>query len=405
MKKKFTVRFLAAVMIALMVLPYGGLLLDRTMPVYGDTSADLDDAKGKKEELNNKIEDINKEIDDLKNQSKSTQEYIQELDAQMAELDGSLYTLNNQIDELNMQIQEAEVNLVKAQEDAEEQYDMMKLRIKFMYEHNDESYLAILLSSRSMGELLNRAEYISKISSYDRDMLTQYQETVNYIAQTKIQLESDYASLDNMKVSLESRQNSLRALQAAKKQEMDNLEKQVAKSKEEQNGLYADLGTIEDDIKKIEEQQRREEQENAHINGGDGNANSSGGAFLWPTVSRRITSDYGDMEDRTSPHKGLDIGAVTPGVWGDPIYAAQGGTVVISTYSQSAGYYIMINHGNGLYSVYMHCSKLYVSVGDTVTKGQTISLMGSTGNSTGAHLHFGVRLNGVYVNPRPYVGI
>ena len=125
---------------------------------------------------------------------------------------------------------------------------------------------------------------------------------------------------------------------------------------------------------------------------------------MWPTVSRRITSDYGDTEDRSSGHKGIDIGATTPGVSGDAIYAAASGTVTLATYSSSAGNWIWIYHGNGLYTVYMHCSALLVSVGDTVSQGQTIARMGSTGNSTGAHLHFGVRLNGSYVNPWNYFG-
>lgn len=402
MKKKLTVRILSAVLMVVMLMPYGAMLLNSTVSVYGDTTKDLNSAQDKKDDINNKINDTNKQIEALKQQSQSTEDYIRQLDAKMAEVDGALYTLNGQITALNEQIGEAEQSLLQAEADSQEQYEMMKLRIKFMYEHNDESYLSILLSSQSMGELLNRAEYISKISSYDRQMLTQYQETIDFIAQTKLALELDYAELDRMKVDLEAQRASLEALQTAKKQEMDNLNAQMAQQKDLQSGLYADLSTLEDEIAALEAK-RRQEEANQAIIGGGGNGGSTG-QFIWPTVSRRITSPYGDMEDRTSPHKGLDIGAVKPGVWGDPIYAAEGGTVDIATYSQSAGNYIMIYHGNGLYTVYMHCSQLYVSKGDTVSKGQTIALMGSTGNSTGAHLHFGVRLNGAYVNPGPYLG-
>lgn len=402
MKKKLTVRILSAVLMVVMLMPYGAMLLNSTVSVYGDTTKDLNSAQDKKDDINSKINDTNKQIEALKQQSQSTEDYIRQLDAKMAEVDGALYTLNGQINALNEQIGEAEQNLLQAEADSQEQYEMMKLRIKFMYEHNDESYLSILLSSQSMGELLNRAEYISKISSYDRQMLTQYQETIDFIAQTKLALELDYAELDRMKVDLESQRASLETLQTAKKQEMDNLNAQLAQQKNLQSGLYADLSTLEDEIAALEAK-RRQEEANQAIIGGGGNGGSTG-QFVWPTVSRRITSPYGDMEDRTSPHKGLDIGAVKPGVWGDPIYAAEGGTVDIATYSQSAGNYIMIYHGNGLYTVYMHCSQLYVSKGDTVSKGQTIALMGSTGNSTGAHLHFGVRLNGAYVNPGPYLG-
>ena len=102
-------------------------------------------------------------------------------------------------------------------------------------------------------------------------------------------------------------------------------------------------------------------------------------------------------------HIGIDIGATKPGVWGDPIYAADGGRVVRAEYNWSAGNWLWIDHGNGLYSIYMHCSQFLVPVGQTVNRGDTIALMGSTGESTGAHLHFSVRYGGTYVNPWGYL--
>ena len=126
--------------------------------------------------------------------------------------------------------------------------------------------------------------------------------------------------------------------------------------------------------------------------------------FIWPCPSSsRITSGFGGRESPTegasSNHQGIDIGAPT----GSNIVAAADGTVTISTYSYSAGNYIMLNHGGGVSTVYMHCSQLLVSAGDTVKQGQVIAKVGSTGYSTGPHLHFGVRLNGSYVNPAKYV--
>ena len=135
-----------------------------------------------------------------------------------------------------------------------------------------------------------------------------------------------------------------------------------------------------------------------------------GGTFKWPTTSTRITSPYGDTSDRTSPHKGVDIGAVRAGVSGDPVYAAYDGKVVIahrqSEKYSTAGNYVMIYHGNGLYTRYLHLDSLNVSVGQQVTKGQKLGVMGNTGNSFGAHLHFDVMLDDgktrQYVNPMPY---
>ena len=140
-------------------------------------------------------------------------------------------------------------------------------------------------------------------------------------------------------------------------------------------------------------------------NTGSTTTTSTGSSSLrWPCpASGRITSGYGNRKSPTagasSNHKGIDISAST----GSSIVAAAGGTVSIATYSYSAGNYVVVNHGNGLSTVYMHCSQLLVSAGDTVKAGQTIAKVGSTGYSTGSHLHFAVRKNGSYVNPSSYV--
>ncbi len=458
--------------------------IENIINVYGDTTTeDLNAAQDKKNDINVQIQNTQEEIAKLQQQSSDTKAYIAQLDSKMNELDISLYNLNNDITLKQEEIDNAEAGLAQAIVDSEEQYASMKLRIKFMYERSTENYLQILFSASNMGDMLNRAEYISKISEYDREMLEKYQETVDYIAQTKAQLESDYVQLDNMATSLESEKGSLSVVQEAKNAELMALNEQTDTAMEKESSLHADLAAQESEIEAMEAQiaaqeearrqaeleaQRRAEEEQSRAEearrqaeeaakatksqlvdnsaiGNSGNASlddsttsstsatastsatsssntssnsssnsssssssnsqqTSSSGFVWPTVSRRITSDYGDTEDRSSGHQGIDIGATTPGVSGDAIYAAASGTVTLATYSSSAGNWIWIYHGNGLYTVYMHCSALLVSVGDTVSQGQTIARMGSTGNSTGAHLHFGVRLNGSYVNPWNYFG-
>ena len=158
---------------------------------------------------------------------------------------------------------------------------------------------------------------------------------------------------------------------------------------------------IEAEIKRKEEEARKA----AEAAGKTYNTASIGNIkFIWPCpASSRITSVFGSRssptEGASTDHKGIDIGAAT----GSDIVASAAGEVIISTYSYSAGNYIMINHGGGVYTVYMHCSKLLASVGDQVSQGQVIAKVGSTGYSTGPHLHFGIRVNGSYVNPTKYV--
>ncbi len=394
MKKSVFKKFTAAVL-CLTMLASLGVFMSSGMFARRVTASDLDDARQEREEKLEQQKEVQELLDEYRQQASDTQEYMQLLDEQMSELDGNLYELGIQIEDLSAQIAETEENLEAAQQDAANQYEMMKLRIKFMYEHNDESYLALILASDSMGEMLNRAEYVSKISSYDRDMLTKYEETVEYIASTKQQLDNDYASMTQMQASLESQRNDLAAIQQEKEAELEKYNHLIADTELVDTELSNDISGLDALIAQIEAESNQNSSSNPPAN--------STGVFLWPTISRRITSDYGDMDGRTSPHTGIDIGATTPGVWGDPIYAADGGRVIRAEYNWSAGNWIWIDHGNGLYTIYMHCSTFLVSVGDTVNRGDTIALMGSTGQSTGAHLHFSVRYGGAYVNPWGYL--
>jgi murein DD-endopeptidase MepM/ murein hydrolase activator NlpD len=383
-------------MILLMLLPGVVFVANNVTSVYGDTQSDLDNKKNEKAEIDQQIKDTQAQIADLKKQASNTEAYIKSLDSKMSEITSSLDSVNNKIADLQAQIKDAEVKLTQAEADSEEQYQSMKLRIKFMYEHNSEDYLAILVSSTSMGDLLNKAEYIAKISEYDRQMLVRLEETMKLIADTKAQLESDYVEVDSLRVSLEAQMQAMETVQAEKVTQLKQLQSntQLAQSKEDH--LHASSAKLDSEIADILDRLTKPTP-------GGSQGTTGTGVFVWPTVSHRITSDWGDTEDRSGPHKGIDIGAVVPGRWGDDIYAADSGTVKVSESNSSAGNWIWIDHGNGLITVYMHCDKLLVSVGNTVTKGQKIATMGSTGNSTGAHLHFGVFKNGVYTNPWNYL--
>lgn len=383
-----------AIMVAALVVPYGGA----AQIILGDNKSDLSDAKDQQDAIQSKMEETKNYIENLQSQASDIKTYIAALDSQMATLNASLDALNTQITDLETTIATTQEELAAAEEDAEVQYEQMKLRIKFMYEHNDETYFGMLLKAENMADLLSKAEYINQISKYDREMLDKYKATVDYIAQTKADLEAEKESLVTMQESLQDQISSLELLESTKNAQLANLNSTVAAEQTYYSQLEAENQALEESIAKIEAAIKAEEAAKSSVTSYDG------GTFKWPTVSTRITSNYGDTEDRSSPHKGIDIGASTVGVAGDAIYAAYDGKVVISAYSSSAGNYIMIYHGNGLYTRYLHCSSLLVSVGDYVTKGQKIALMGTTGNSTGVHLHFDVRLNGSYVNPWNYFG-
>lgn len=424
MQKRFVRRMCSVVFIFMMLMPYTRYMAVHTTKTYGDTTTEINKAKDNQAKIDEKLKDTQDELSDLRKQSADTQTYINQLDAKLGLLDNNIYDLNTQIQQLNNDIEEAKQGLEKAEIDSDLQYQAMKLRIQFMYEHNDESYLDILLASSSLADMLNKADYISKISEYDRQKLVEYEQIITYIAQTKQKLEADYAALDERKNAVEEQRKVLAVVQSTKEQELKSLNKQVSatqvtmsqleKDKLEQENALLELIAKKDredeEARKAEESRKKAELENKNSSSNSSNSSNSGSdatpsssGFIWPTISKRITSRFGDTEYRASPHRGLDIGAVTPGTTGDPIYAAADGEVISASYHYSMGNYVIISHGNGLNTVYMHASSLKVSVGDRVSQGQVIMLMGSTGDSTGPHLHFGVVKNGTYVNPLNYI--
>lgn len=397
MKKQTGIKILAIIMCLFVIVSYSFMYLDNMSSVYAVTESDLQDAKDKADKLRKKQEELKKDMEKLKSEYQNTDDYLRKLDDRLVAFEKELSELNLRIGELSDEIKKAEEELKEAEAEAASQYESMKLRIQFMYEQGSESYLELLLSAESMGDMLNKAEYISKISSYDRKMLTEYQNTVTFIADTKSKLESDYTELEDKKIDVEANKATFTALQEEKKKEMQRMSATLADMNALNGQLEGQISDADIDIKTIAEQLKREEESGEESSAGEG-------TFYWPTKSRNVTSEFGPRWGRN--HNGIDIGAVTPGVWGDPIYAAESGTVITSGWSNSAGNWIRISHGNGIISVYMHCSQRLVSVGDKVERGQKIATMGDTGNSQGVHLHFEVRTGGTAytaVNPRKYI--
>ena len=284
----------------------------------------------------------------------------------------------------------------------------MKLRIKYMYEQGDTSFVDMLLQSEDLMQMLNRAEYIQQISEYDRRKMDEYVAIKEAIADREARLNTEHQELLQLQDETKAKQQSVETLLAKKNQELKNFQSQINEAEGQISAYEKDIQAQENKVKQLEAEIKRKEEaakKAAEAAGKQYKVTSLGNiSFTWPCPSSgRITSAFGG---RTSPtkgassnHQGIDIGASS----GSSIVAAASGTVVISTYSYSAGNYVMINHGGGVYTVYMHCSKLLVSEGQQVSKGQTIAKVGSTGYSTGPHLHFGIRAGGSYVNPQKYV--
>ena len=399
-------RMLAAVM--------GTVLAMSSFQTAYATKQDVEAAKKKVssiEEEKKKVQATIKNLEGLKNDAAA---YVKELDGSLTKLEGELDQLSTQIGNKEREIADTGVALEQAKETENKQYADMKLRIKYMYEQGNTSYIDMLFQSEDMVQLMNRAEYINKISDYDRKKMDEYEATRQTIADEEQNLKDDREALLAMQEKTKAKQESVKTLRAQKNKEMQSYAGQIDTAQSQVDQYNADLAAQENKkaeaARKAEEEARKKAEAagkkvSATDKAASHNVASLGNiSFKWPCPSSgRISSGFGI---RTSPtkgassnHQGIDIPAST----GAAITAAASGTVVISTYSYSAGNYIMISHGGGVYTVYMHCSQILASEGQTVKQGQTIAKVGSTGYSTGSHLHFGIRSGGRYVNPQSYV--
>ncbi|MCR5685217.1 MAG: peptidoglycan DD-metalloendopeptidase family protein [Lachnospiraceae bacterium] len=371
--------------------------------------------KGAKEEKN-KMEDSLQKAQDIKEElvkdRNEISNVVMELDTQMQEINDSLRDVELLLDQKESELEETSAKLIQARQDADEQYQSMKVRIKFMYEKGTVDFIQIILGASSFSEMLNKAEYIEQLSAYDRNMLVRYEKTKEEMSELEEELEVQQEVLQQTKDEVSARQKELSGLMDEKAKELSKYNQDIANKEaaiEEYEAMIAEQDETIAELEKAAEAAKKKQQEvlaaeNRASVSGNHVISYGGGQFCWPAPSyTRISDDYGT---RIHPilgvekfHNGVDMAAPS----GSPILAAADGYVVAASYSATMGNYIMIDHGSGIYTIYMHASALYVSADQKVSKGDTIGAVGSTGRSTGAHLHFSVRVNGSYVSPWSYL--
>ena len=429
--------------------------------VYGES---LSEAKDKKAKLEQSLTQAEALIDELSSSQDAAEDKITELNKQLSDISNQITTLQNQLADKNQQILVSQDAVNAARETVNAQYAEMKKRIQFMYENGQTTVLEMMLTSGSLADFVNMAEYFSRVTAYDRDKLTEYESSVAELSDAEETLQKEYKELQAMKEEVEQDQEAVASMLSRKESELASISgnldeaEQLAQSYEAevqaQNEVLAAIQAAEAErlaqeaaeaAARKEEEEKQAQQtadagnassgnttanessaENTTNTSGSGNNSSSSdgnnnassgstsgsgssstaptGAFVWPVpASRVISSDYGYREvpiaGAGANHNGIDIAAP----YGSSVLAAADGKVITSRLSTTAGNMIIIDHGGGVYSVYMHNSARLVSVGERVTAGQTIAQVGSTGLSTGNHLHFGVSVNGVYVNPWNYL--
>ena len=385
----------------------------RVLPVRADEVTEesiqekedqIEAAKEEQEQIQSSISDLESLVEELEALESDLEAYITELDAQLTQIQLNIDSLESQIEETEAAIEETEAELEEAEALQQEQYDNMKERLRFIYEKGDTYMLEVLLKASSYGDLLNKAYYIEELSAYDQDLLERYTQQAELIEKTKEALEEEKETLSQEKEAIEEEEATMEALVAEKSAQLAATSSQITESASTIEEYEAQISAQTAIIEALEAEVAADKETLAEQEAASATVTYSGGVFVWPCPAYTyISDDYGyrihPIYGTTTFHSGIDLAAD----YGAAILAAADGTVVAASYESTMGNYIMIDHGGGLYTIYMHASALYVSTGQSVSAGETIAAVGSTGNSTGPHLHFGVRLNGSYVSPWTYL--
>lgn len=357
--------------------------------IQADAAETVSSLNSKLSNLASQQEKIKKELKAIESKKQSTMTKKAALDQQIDVTEQEVDTINRLIAALDVQVATVTAELNEAQAEEQKQYDDFLERVRIMEEEGTASMLGIILSADSFSDMLTRTELIGSVVEGDKQLMRE-------LADTRAAIEEKKASID-----------SARAEQAAAKQELVSKQNSLKAQYNQANSLIKSLNSEAAEYEKaFNEAERAMDAARASLQNLLSNSSSStyvGGEFRWPTKATRITSPYGTRKDpitkKTSMHTGIDIAASM----GSNIYAANSGTVVVAGWSSKGyGNYVVIDHGGGKSTLYAHMSKIKTTKGATVTKGDVIGLVGTTGYSTGPHLHFEILINGKHTNPMNY---
>lgn len=406
-KKRILSVFLAAVLLL------GAVVYPCSVDAGAVTKTQISNLKSKSSEIGKKISSVQAQISELKTQETKTLAQKELYDEQCALISEQISITEQQIVEFEGLVEEAKADYQQALDDEAAQYDLMCTRIRAMEENGRIEYLQIFFGAKSFADLLSRVDFINEIIQSDEKVINDYKTLQTKTLEHKAELEGLIEETEAAKAELEDEQAVLEEKRAeaealvleiqANKAEYQEL---LSQFEDEQNDLKNQIAKAEADYAaQLAAAAEASKKNNSGNVSGSGNS-ANGISLSWPVSSRKITSYFGPRSASSTNgvgstnHMGIDIGGVG---YTTSVGAAAGGVVTVSQRSQSAGEYVVVSHGDGVSTIYMHLSSRSVSVGDKVSTGTTIGITGSTGNSTGPHLHFGVIIDGSYVNPLNYL--
>lgn len=391
--KKIALKIVGIIVIAVILLQFNIVL--------AATSSELNASKT---ETDKKIEEAKEELEHIDAEKSETLQQVEDLIMQISSAQSEINELNTKISDMNAQIESAQAKLNEKQEEYDDKEELLEKRLVAAYEAGDTKYLDVLLSSSSLTDFISKYYMISEITQNDMELMEKIKKEQEEIETAKQTLETSKQELDSVRAE---KQKKATELQNAKNQK----DSYVAQLNEEEKNTQAELEQFEQDKRAIQAQLEEIARKETAANSGSSNVsnitnNPSASGYIRPVAGYSITCGWMGY----SGHTGVDFSG--SGISGKPVLAAKAGTVVTSTalkYAngnyRSYGEYIVINHHDGTMTLYAHGApgSRLVSPGQSVSQGQQIMSVGTTGNSTGYHLHFEVRVNGRPVNPTPYL--
>lgn len=379
-------------MLSLVISAFGG--------AFAASQSQINTLKQQQESISKQREELSGQIDSLQDEMNSTIEYKAVLDQQNELNRQEIEVIDEQIALYEDLIEKKAIELEEAKALEDEQKEALRERMRKMEETSNLSYIAILFKATSFTDLLSRLDSINMVMERDKGVEDAYIAAREHVEVVKAEYETTLEEHNNTKIELEDKKAELEVGIEAAAQVISDLEADIERFKAEDAKNAQLEAQIDAQVKAALAELERQNQQT--INNG-GQVVIGSGTYMWPTRGyTKIGSPFGWRMHPILGYNRLHAGVDVTVGYGVPIVAVDSGTVVTAVYSSSYGNYVLVNHGNGISSLYAHMSSMAVSSGQTVSQGDTLGYVGSTGLSTGAHLHFEMRVNGSCVDPLGY---
>lgn len=381
----------ALLLLVSLVLPEHTPMVDQAQAV---TQKEIDGLKDEAKDLAKRQSELKSQLSTLKNDRAKAIERRNLLDQQIATTEQAIVNTEKQIAGYEALLAQSQYELDEAQRKEEETYALFCRRARAMEEEGVPSFWSVLFRATSFADLLSRLSDVQVVLDYDQRILSELSDLKAQIGEKLVYQEDLKTAAEEAKVTLEAQKEDL----AAQREEANELVQQLQANVKENEDL---LRQIDEEEERIQQEILKKTEELAEQMKWE----ASVGGYIWPvTTSRRITSNYGGRDTgipgASTNHKGVDIGGV---FYSSKVLATKAGVVITSTYVSSYGNYIVISHGKGNTTLYAHLSSRKVKEGDVVTQGQVIGITGSTGISSGPHLHYEIVENNKRVDPKQYL--